>query len=377
MSFIPPRGNIAFNFYLDPAGINISFPAYVDSIDVSYNPSWDSFQEVGRADQKVLYNKFSKSISLSFKVVAESNQRNTISVFRDLETLTRVITPRYYRSGYQGNFIIFTIGSIFVKQVGYVTSLEYTWNNTEITWDVSNQLPHWTVVSMEIQWIGRLMPYENSNFYRPAVAGEADPPGPKVIEQRPRSNTQIPDKQATNTLQPEPPSAFADPPTKSGLPSPGSSDTFLKQLAYIESGGGKNKGRREAAYGYYQFMPDTWTALNKQTGKNYTLEDRADLQKSTEMARIITAQNRKELEKTFGRKVDDTELYAGHFFGTGQAKKFIRAKETNPQQSAAELFPREAKYNPAIFYDKSGRPRSVSEVNDVFTKKILTARRNT
>jgi len=377
MPFIPPRGTIAFNFYLDPAGINIAFPAYIDSVDVSYSPSWDTFQEVGRADQKVLYSRFQKSISLAFKVVAESSSRNTVHVFRDLETLTKVITPRYNGAGYQGNFIIFTIGNIFVKQVGYVTSLEYNWNNTEVTWDVDKQLPHWTTVSMEIQWIGRLMPFEGSKFYRPAIAGEADPPGPNFTDP-PTYKRPTPDKitkiedPVTNTPENRPPN-----PPRKGLPSPGSSDSFLKQLAYIESSSGKNMGSKDAAYGYYQFMSETWKALNKQTGKNYSLDDRANFEKSTEMARIITEQNRRELERTFGRKIDDSELYAGHFFGTGQAKKFIKAKQSNPNADAVEMFTREAKYNPSIFYDKSGKPRSVSEVNDIFTQKILKARRNT
>lgn len=371
MSFTPPAGNINFTFYLDPEDVTIAFPAYITSMDISYNPSWDSFQEVGRADSKVLYKQFAKSISLQFKVVAESEERNTIKMFKDLEILTKSITPRYYNSGYQGNFIIFTIGNVFVKQVGYVTSLEYTWNNTEVTWDISNQLPHWTQVSMDIAWIGRLMPYESSNFFLPAASGETDPPGPKY--KVPIPPPQPPPEKLNTTVTP-----FETPNTPPAPPAPslGSSNNFLKLVAFLESSNGKNMGDPSKAYGLYQFQPSTWEGLNKQLGTNYPLEDRANREISTRMAYELTKQNRKSLERTFKRKVDDAELYEAHFFGISAATKFIKATQSNPDKVAASLFPREAAQNRNIFYTSSGRARTVGEVHNLMRNKIVIARKH-
>lgn len=166
MSFVSKPQLIKFKFELDPSGVIIELPAYLENITSRFNAEWTTYPEIGRADPKVLYNSFSKDISLSFKVVAESNNRTTFDTFTDLEKLSKTTVPYYQgQPGFVGNFIIFTIGNIYVKQVGYVTNLSYGWDNSEVTWDLEAQLPYFTSVNMSIAWIGRLMPSNRHNFF--------------------------------------------------------------------------------------------------------------------------------------------------------------------------------------------------------------------
>jgi hypothetical protein len=91
------------------------------------------------------------------------------------------------------------------------------------------------------------------------------------------------------------------------------------------------------------------------------LKLRADPEISTMAAAAYASKNKKMLERTFGRPVTDTELYAAHFMGPGGATSFISAYDNNPDQSAAALMPAAAKANPKMFFDGK-REKTVGEV---------------
>jgi hypothetical protein len=74
-----------------------------------------------------------------------------------------------------------------------------------------------------------------------------------------------------------------------------------------------------------------------------------------------------------GRRPTDGELYMAHFMGVNGAAKLITNAEDNPQASGAQLFPNAAAANHSIFYDSSGRARSVSDVYSVLTSRYASA----
>ena len=74
-----------------------------------------------------------------------------------------------------------------------------------------------------------------------------------------------------------------------------------------------------------------------------------------------------------GRRPTDGELYMAHFMGVGGAGKLISTAEDNPQASGAALFPNAAAANRSIFFDRSGRARSVSEVYSVLNARYAGA----
>jgi hypothetical protein len=59
--------------------------------------------------------------------------------------------------------------------------------------------------------------------------------------------------------------------------------------------------------------------------------------------------------------------------GVGGAGKLISGAEDNPQASAARMCPNAAAANHSIFYDRSGRARSVSEVYSVLSSRYAGA----
>lgn len=165
MPFIPNTLPLDFTFTIFPQGGTVKFPAYINAIGARFHPGWQTYKEIGRADSKVLYNEFVKEIDIDFNVVATGGDQSPSAVFNNLEALSKVTVPFYINSGYQGNFVRFTIGSIYRGQVGYVTNLQYNWENDKTSWSESG-LPFLTRVNMVIAWVGKKMPQASANFFR-------------------------------------------------------------------------------------------------------------------------------------------------------------------------------------------------------------------
>ena len=90
------------------------------------------------------------------------------------------------------------------------------------------------------------------------------------------------------------------------------------------------------------------------------------------MAAELARDNAGELQGLLGREPDAAELYMAHFLGSGGARTFLSALQSDPAQSAAALLPQAAGANRPIFYD-GGRPRSVAEVMDLMRGKVSSA----
>jgi hypothetical protein len=88
---------------------------------------------------------------------------------------------------------------------------------------------------------------------------------------------------------------------------------------------------------------------------------------------VLTQSNSFKLTGKIGRRPTDGELYMAHFMGAGGAAKLISNAEDNPQVSGARLFPNAAAANHSIFFDGTGRARSVSEVYSVLTSRFAVA----
>jgi hypothetical protein len=96
---------------------------------------------------------------------------------------------------------------------------------------------------------------------------------------------------------------------------------------------------------------------------------RDDPDAASSMAAVLTQSNSFRLTGKIGRRPTDGELYMAHFMGVGGAARLISNAEDNPNSSAARLFPNAAAANRSIFFDRSGRARSVSEVYSVLSSR--------
>lgn len=173
---------------------------------------------------------------------------------------------------------------------------------------------------------------------------------------------------------------------------------YLLAQARIESSLDPSaKASTSSAAGLYQFTRQTWletlhrhgdehglgwasNAISMEGGRarisdpaleSAIMQMRYDPQTSSLMAAELAGDNGNFLQGHFGRPADHTELYLAHFLGAEGARTFISAHESNPDQSAASLFPSAARANRGVFFE-GGRARSVGEVRDLFASKIET-----
>jgi hypothetical protein len=175
---------------------------------------------------------------------------------------------------------------------------------------------------------------------------------------------------------------------------------YLLQTAIRESSLNPNaKAATSSATGLFQFIDSTWLQVLKQEGPrlgyqayadaiqvgadgDYTVPDKAlrkeilklreEPQVAADLAAAFTRSNGEYLSSRFGRMPSPGELYIAHFMGAQGAGAFFDAGLENPDQSAAKLFPRQAKANPTIFYD-NGHARTIREVYEVLVAKHDTA----
>lgn len=164
---------------------------------------------------------------------------------------------------------------------------------------------------------------------------------------------------------------------------------YLLQTAIRESSlNPKAKAQTSSATGLFQFLDSTWLEVMKTEGPrlgydryaraitetadgDFVIADkslrqevlalREDPQIAADLAAAFTRSNGAYLFERFGRMPSPGELYIAHFLGAKGAEKLFVAGLRDPDQVAAALFPRQAKANPAIFYD-DGRPRTIRQV---------------
>lgn len=157
------------------------------------------------------------------------------------------------------------------------------------------------------------------------------------------------------------------------------------------------KAGTSSATGLFQFIDSTWLQAVRSYGDQFGLGNVADqitvdskgrpqvtdqeakqkildLRKDPGIAANITAAMSKDnasyLENSLGGKVGEGDLYLAHFLGLGGAEKFLKAKQTNAYQAAADIFPAAADANKNVFYDASGRKKSLDEVYKFFSAKM-------
>jgi hypothetical protein len=157
------------------------------------------------------------------------------------------------------------------------------------------------------------------------------------------------------------------------------------------------KSSTSTAAGLFQFVDSTWLDMVHRFGDKYGVGDLAqqisqsssgklvvansslrqkilDLRQdpglSADLAAEYTKQNKAEIEQAIGRPLSRGDLYMAHFLGAGGATEFLKALNTKGSTVAAKLLPDAAAANPTIFYDASGRAKTVGEIYQTVATKI-------
>jgi hypothetical protein len=173
---------------------------------------------------------------------------------------------------------------------------------------------------------------------------------------------------------------------------------YLYHQARIESGFNPNaRATTSSASGLYQFTTQTWLGVLKNHGSEhglswaanaitkgsdghyYVADDttrqeilalRQNPETSAAMAGEYASDNRDMLEAKLGREANSTDLYMAHFLGPAGATRFLKAKDANPDLSAASVMPAAARANRWVFYDKAGNSRSLEQVYERFAARF-------
>ena len=191
--------------------------------------------------------------------------------------------------------------------------------------------------------------------------GAAPPPLPPAAPQKTVVGTMIaPPRTAAQNVSAQ----MGTPPQQ---PQPTGVDQFMRLVRAHESGG-NDLASSGVANGRYQFTPQTWNAVAQQHPElglqpndiwNGAKQDLAMRAISQDYVNVLNA-----------NRIAPTmpNMFMLHFLGEGGGPKFIKEMGANPNANAAALFPKEAKYNPTIFWDKAGQPRSLQQVYALMTK---------
>ena len=144
-----------------------------------------------------------------------------------------------------------------------------------------------------------------------------------------------------------------------------------------------SKARTSSAQGLFQFLEGTWLEVLRRYGPKHgyaaeaeaiqIVQGRPVVSDSDERERILNLRrdpylsalmagemittHREILAGRVARDPSFAELYMAHFLGVNGASRFAALLSDTPDKSAPEAFPRAAKANRALFYDKKEAAR--------------------
>ena len=178
----------------------------------------------------------------------------------------------------------------------------------------------------------------------------------------------------------------------------GTDFSYMMAKAAQESGFRPDaRAATSSATGLYQFIDSTWLSMVKSHGREHGLgtyarhiveqangthyvpdasmrQEILELRKNPRINALMAGEfaqaNRSHLERHVGGRVGASELYLAHFLGAGGATTFLRGMRSNPDQSAAALFPQAAASNYSVFYNSDGSARSLKDVHSWVDRRM-------
>ena len=140
----PGKGPLSANEW------KLQFEAHITGLTDSSAPSYNTNYDMGRADPKVFYSGYQRTINLSFMVIA-LNEDEHIENFDLLEKLAKMTMPIYQSgNGYSSPHVFYQIGST-LGGYGVITNHDLNLNPVDYPW-ISNR-PVYKEVNMSIMML--------------------------------------------------------------------------------------------------------------------------------------------------------------------------------------------------------------------------------
>ena len=182
----------------------IFFRAYIDSFSDSYTAEWNPYNYVNRAESMYKYKGFGRSISLNFKIAAQS-RAELLPLYQKLNRLASSTAPDYSQNGFmRGNLIYLTIGDWLTDTPGILNGITLTISEGT-PWEIARddegnkqddilQLPHIIEISgFEFTPIHNFVPkykeyfISNKNEFESALEKSKNSPPKKLLNEPPLS----------------------------------------------------------------------------------------------------------------------------------------------------------------------------------------------
>lgn len=128
------------------------FRAFLNGFQDSHNGEWNAVKYTGRGEKFWNYDVYSRGISLSWTVAAQS-KAELIPMYKKLNYLASCLAPDYSANGFmRGVLVQLTVGGYLYEQPGFITNLVFDIPE-ESTWEIAidengnndesvRQLPH-------------------------------------------------------------------------------------------------------------------------------------------------------------------------------------------------------------------------------------------
>ena len=150
------------------------FRALLGGMTDNFNATWNPTKYLGRGEDFYNYTGFTRTISLSWTVAAQSKEE-LIPMYKKLNYLASTTAPDYSPNGYmRGNLMQLTVGGYLDEQTGFFTSLTYTIPE-DTTWEIAigvdgkpdpevKELPHRIEVQASFTPIHNFIPKKQINI---------------------------------------------------------------------------------------------------------------------------------------------------------------------------------------------------------------------
>ncbi len=148
----------------------------------------------------------------------------------------------------------------------------------------------------------------------------------------------------------------------------GISPNLALGIAGQESSFNPYAGNASGSYGLYQFLPGTWAEYAKRMGVNPNTA-RNSIEYQTYAGMLYLQRSIGILAKMGITHPTGADVYAMELLGHAGGKKFLMDMQSNPNASAASLFPSAAASNSALFYNH-GHALSLSQLYSEFQDRV-------
>ena len=173
------------------------FRAIINSFSDTFSPSWTPVTMIGRADQNYHYTGVTRDVNIDFTVYA-SDRDEMKFIYRKLNALAGYTAPEYDPGSIamKAPWMRLTIGDLFTHQAVIITSLNYTFQDSDTTWEINiekdpemMQAPHKVSVSLSLTPIMDYLPQKGGRMY--SLANEKEFAG--ALEPKPGNRNWLSD----------------------------------------------------------------------------------------------------------------------------------------------------------------------------------------